>query len=76
MENVIIVGEKAILVKTAEEKYNNKKKYEKAENAVDEDEDDLELYLLTTEIKKRNVKKKFGLRKMLNSLQGIYDVYH
>ena len=39
-------------------KDNNKKKNEKAEKAVDGDEDELVLCLLTIEIKKENVKKK------------------
>ena len=49
-------------------KYNNKKKNETSEKAVDEKyENDLVLCLLTTKIKKEKVKK-FGLQRMLTSL--------
>ena len=37
---------------------NNKKRYKKAEKAVDEDEDDLVLCSIMTEIKAENVRKK------------------
>ena len=40
------------------------KKFKKAEKAIDRDEDDLELCLLTGESKKKVKRKKFGLRKM------------
>ena len=49
-----------------ERKYGNNKKYQKAVN-LDSNEDDLVLCSLSTENKKENVKKKFGLQKMLNS---------
>ena len=41
-----------------ERKFNNKKRQEKAEEAIDSDDGDLVLCSLTTEIKKENVKKK------------------
>ena len=41
-----------------ERKYNNEKKNEKAEKAIDEDKDNVVLCLLTMEIKKEDVKKK------------------
>ena len=39
-------------------KYGNHKKFEKAERAIDGDEDDLVLYSLTKENEKENAKKK------------------
>ena len=42
-----------------ERKYSNNKRYEKAEKAIDGDEDDLLLCLLTTDNKKQDVKRYF-----------------
>ena len=39
-------------------KYNNKKQYEKAEKAIDEDKDDLVVCSLSMENEKENAKKK------------------
>ena len=50
-----------------ERKHGNNKMCEKTEKAVDRDEVDLVLCLLTMENKKENVKRKFGSWKMLNN---------
>ena len=48
-----------------EKKYdNNNKIIEKAEKAVDGDEDNVVLCLLIMENKKESIRKKFGLQKM------------
>ena len=52
-----------------ERKNNNNKKNEKAENAVDREEDNLVFYYLKMVIEKENIKRKFSLWRMLKCLR-------
>ena len=58
MAYVIIAIEKTIWVKTVEKENKRIKKYEKAEKAIDGDEENLVICLLTMVIKKETIKKK------------------
>ena len=59
-----------------EQKYDNHKKFEKAERAIEGDEDDVVFCSLTSENKKECKNKKVWFTEDVKQPLGWYDVHH